>query len=803
MRVSLILALAVATATASPYDALPGGGGYVRNPDRSQSLTSPRPHDYLDVAKLPKNFDWRNVNDTRYVTISRNQHIPHYCGSCWAFGTSNSLHLSLQNVPTKDKDSGCHGGDQLEAYRFIKDKGVPEEGCQRYAATGHDTGNTCTAMDVCENCLPTKGCFPQKTYDSYFVSEYGTTLGEQQMMAEIYARGPIACSVAVTDDFLKYSGGIFDDKTNSTEVDHAISIVGWGEENGVPFWVLRNSWGSFWGEDGWMRLVRGVNNVGVEGECSFGVPKDDGWPTPITIEEEQEEQDGDEVNDVEPVDSVLGGCRQKLQFAGGERVISPLPHETMDLKDLPKTWDWRNVNGKNYVTWDKNQHIPKYCGSCWAQGTTSALSDRISIMRNASWPEIALSPQVLINCHAGGTCNGGNPGLVYEYAHRHGIPDQTCQAYQATNLKCDQFAVCETCWPSKSSFTPGVCEPIKKFAKYYVTEYGSVSGADRMKAEIYKRGPIGCGVHATEKFEAYVGGIYSEHVMFPLINHEISVAGWGYDEETDTEYWIGRNSWGTYWGENGWFRIAMHHNNLGIEQDCDWGVPIPDGSKPADFSVSIDYQGDEESETAIGRNFLHRKLEFPIRPIKVWALDVSKQSLGAAFVHSCGIYLVTYLVDTTWGGFLTIVYLRAIHSMAAWLGYIDVASCGDYGDPIRIKVWWSQCLAYLMALALMKLTIMLLLWSFFLDIATFATRLFSTFEHHRHLELSIVMLIVPGCCNAAQFWIIDSYLKSQNNQLKILSPTSAESWARQPAFGHVLPAKPFGGDESAKSVRPL
>lgn len=92
------------------------------------------------------------------------------------------------------------------------------------------------------------------------------------------------------------------------------------------------------------------------------------------------------------------------------------------------------------------------------------------------------------------------------------------------------------CWPSNTSFTPGVCEPIKTFTKYYVSEYGSVSGADRMKAEIYKRGPIGCGVHATDKFVAYTDGIYSEHVMFPMINHEISVAGWGYDEETDTEY---------------------------------------------------------------------------------------------------------------------------------------------------------------------------------------------------------------------------------------------------------------------------
>ncbi|RLN96924.1 hypothetical protein BBJ28_00003383 [Nothophytophthora sp. Chile5] len=636
MRVVLAFAACFATAASLKAPAAPvrGGGGYVRSPDRSEVLTSPRPHDYLDVEKLPKNFDWRDVNGTRYVTISRNQHIPNYCGSCWAFAATSALAdrvliakgrnsndkpleevtrevvLSPQVLLNCDmKDNGCHGGDQLEAYRYIQAKGVPEEGCQRYGATGHDTGNTCHEMDVCENCLPSQGCFPQKTYDSYFVTEYGTTLGEQQMMAEIYARGPIACSVAVTDGFLKYSGGIFDDKTNATDVDHAISIVGWGEEDGVPYWVLRNSWGTFWGENGWMRLVRGVNNVGVEGECAFGVPKDNGWPTPVKLEDETEKaSEPVAAEEQQPVDSSLGGCRQKLHFAGGERVISPLPHETMDVKDLPKGWDWRNINGKNYVTWDKNQHIPHYCGSCWAQGTTSALQALLvltDMMRCvvATWPEIALAPQVLINCHAGGTCNGGNPGLVYEYAHSHGIPDQTCQAYQAKNLQCDHFAICETCWPSNTSFTPGVCEPVKKFKKYYVSEYGSVSGADRMKAEIYKRGPIGCGVHATAKFEAYTGGIYSEHVMFPMINHEISVAGWGYDEESDTEYWIGRNS---YWGENGWFKMAMHHNNLGIEQDCDWGVPIADGSKPMDFSISaIDFLGgDEDEEAAAAKQFL-------------------------------------------------------------------------------------------------------------------------------------------------------------------------------------------------------
>lgn len=55
---------------------------------------------------------------------------------------------------------------------------------------------------------------------------------------------------------------------------------------------------------------------------------------------------------------------------------------------LPNTWDWRNVSGKSYVTRTLNQHIPKYCGSCWAHAAISSFSDRLKIMRNASWPDM-------------------------------------------------------------------------------------------------------------------------------------------------------------------------------------------------------------------------------------------------------------------------------------------------------------------------------------------------------------------------------------------------------------------------------
>jgi len=244
----------------------------------------------------------------------------------------------------------------------------------------------------------------------------------------------------------------------------------------------------------------------------------------------------------------------------------------VDVASLPMEWDWRNISGRNYVSHNRNQHIPQYCGSCWAHGSTSALNDRINIVRNNTWPEITLSPQYLINCNGGGSCDGGDPGSAYEFIQQSGIVEESCAPYQAVNgLEC--APACKTCLGFNET-----CNVVKTAQLWNVSQIGGVSGAAQMQAEIFARGPIACSIDATDKLVAYTGGIFSQFELFPMPNHIISVVGWG--SENGQKYWIVRNSWGTYWGENGWFRIVMgdSHSNLGIENDCVWATPIiPEG----------------------------------------------------------------------------------------------------------------------------------------------------------------------------------------------------------------------------------
>ena len=148
------------------------GHGFSQSSDRVERVTTHRPR--YSSTTTPSSIDWRSVDGVSYVSTSRNQHNPNYCGACWSFAATSALsdrfriasssstshghpasireiNPSMQVILNCDTyDNGCHGGDPLTAYRYIHENGIPEETCQLYEATGHDVVSIFTlSFSIC------------------------------------------------------------------------------------------------------------------------------------------------------------------------------------------------------------------------------------------------------------------------------------------------------------------------------------------------------------------------------------------------------------------------------------------------------------------------------------------------------------------------------------------------------------------------------------------------------------------------------------------------------------------------------
>merc|ERR1712093_203754 len=279
--------------------------------------------------------------------------------------------------------------------------------------------------------------------------------------------------------------------------------------------------------------------------------------------------------------------KEQTESAGwvhkGSHATTPLPQDYVNDADLPSNFTWCDKDGVNYCTKSLNQHIPQYCGSCWAHGSVSALGDRIKIARKAQGIDINLSVQHMLNCGGVGSCHGGSVDVPYQWLHKisketgTGISYDTSNPYMACSSE-NNLGICKgqdwSCTPENvartcSTFPPqGFCGAIKNYPNATISEHGSIEGADNMAKEIMARGPIACGIDASPILK-YTGGIVSEAGEF--VDHVISIVGWG--SEGNKEYWIVRNSWGEYWGEMGYIRVEKGNNALQLETQCAWAVP--------------------------------------------------------------------------------------------------------------------------------------------------------------------------------------------------------------------------------------
>ena len=243
------------------------------------------------VSAYPASLDLR----TKYakcssISLIRNQFN---CGSCWAFSTMNSLSdryciakstatvtlekfFSVEDVleccPSCNGGSGngCRGGMPYTALKYAQDTGI---------STGESlkTAGFCKPyyldikidyLSVAPKCNAT--CTNPKGYlTTYDLDKSKTTgvvfgYGEQQMIAALNNGGTISVAFVVYQDFYAYRTGIYYYKTGLALGGHAVRLIGYGEENGVKYWLVANSWGTAWGELGFFWIRRGTNEVSIE-----------------------------------------------------------------------------------------------------------------------------------------------------------------------------------------------------------------------------------------------------------------------------------------------------------------------------------------------------------------------------------------------------------------------------------------------------------------------------------------------------------------------------------------------------------
>ncbi|KAB7503954.1 Cathepsin L [Armadillidium nasatum] len=213
-------------------------------------------------AVYPDTVDWR---DDGYVTGVKDQG---QCGSCWSFSATGSLEgqnfaktgnlvsLSEQNLVDCVPGSSCNGGWMVEAFAYVNNNGgIDTEESYPYTARNGEchydpanVGGTCVGFEMVQ------------------------PGSETDLLAAVATIGPI--SVAIDASYMSFqlyeSGVYYEPRCSTTVLDHGVLAVGYGTYEGEAYWLVKNSWGASWGDEGYLKMARNRdNNCGIASEASY------------------------------------------------------------------------------------------------------------------------------------------------------------------------------------------------------------------------------------------------------------------------------------------------------------------------------------------------------------------------------------------------------------------------------------------------------------------------------------------------------------------------------------------------------
>ena len=211
-------------------------------------------------SDIPSEVDWRNKGAVSPVKDQGK------CGSCWSFSatgamegawgirTGNLASFSEQQLidcSIEYGNSGCQGGLMDSGFEYAIDNGMCLENDKPYLGRS-DTCNRCDKI-------------------AHFSQCFDVTPMNELHLKQAVSRGPV--SVAIEADtlvFQLYSGGIIDNIKCGTNLDHGVLVVGYGEENGKKYWIIKNSWGPKWGDSGYVKIAR-TDNTNTPGMCGIAL----------------------------------------------------------------------------------------------------------------------------------------------------------------------------------------------------------------------------------------------------------------------------------------------------------------------------------------------------------------------------------------------------------------------------------------------------------------------------------------------------------------------------------------------------